>query len=157
MPHASSHCSAEWYIRNNKVHFDQLLPSFTAASVGVINPSPSSANNKRRESATSFVVVIFSFHVPFWGELWKGLSDFGPVSARGVAVAMMVVESTGTRWAWMDRPLPQSRPWLSWALGNPCTCSGNLHSTTRAWNPTYVQEISISYWQGAFGRCRAIQ
>lgn len=51
------------------MHFDQLLPSFTAASAGVINPSPSSANNKHRESATSFVVVIFSFHVPFWGEL----------------------------------------------------------------------------------------
>lgn len=48
--------------------------------MGVINPSPSSANNKSIESATSFVVVIFFFHVPFWEELCKGLSVFGPVS-----------------------------------------------------------------------------
>lgn len=111
VPHTSSHCSAEWCIRNNKVHFDQLLPSFTAASVGVINPSPSSANNKCKTSATSFVVVIFSFHFPFWGELRKGLDDFGPVFARGVAIAIMVVEIMDNWWARVDRPLPQLRPW----------------------------------------------
>lgn len=72
----------------------------------MINPSPSSTN-KCREPATSFVVVIFSFHVPFRPELWKELGDFGPVSARGVAVAMLVVESMGTWWAWVDQPLPQ--------------------------------------------------
>lgn len=68
----------------------------------MINPSPSSANNKCRASATSFVVVIFSFHFPFWGELRKGLDDLGPVFARGVAIAIQVVESMDTWWAWVD-------------------------------------------------------
>lgn len=75
----------------------------------MINPSSSFANNKRADPATSFVVIIFPFHVSFWGELWKTRSDFGPASGGGVAMAQepvsrvgMVAENMGPPWVGVD-------------------------------------------------------